>query len=110
MAIRKFTELMMEKRPVPMFGDGTSERDYTYIDDCIGGIFEIFNLGNSTTVRLKDLIELIAEKLGVNPEIEQLSEQPSDVPITCADISKAHSLLGYNPKVSLEEGVERFVY
>lgn len=118
MAIRKFTELMIEGKPVPMFGDGASERDYTYIDDCIGGImaaierpfdFEVFNLGNSTTVKLKELIKLIVRKLGVNPKIEQLPEQPGDVPITYADISKARSLLGYNPKVLLEDGIERFV-
>lgn len=118
MAIRKFTELMSEGKPIPMFGDGTSERDYTYIDDCIDGImaaierpfdFEVFNLGSSTTVKLKDLIGLIAEKLGVNPKIEQLPEQAGDVPITYADISKAGSLLGYNPKVSLEDGIERSV-
>jgi len=119
MAIRKFTELMSEGKPIPMFGDGTSERDYTYIDDCIDGVmaaierpfdFEVFNLGSSTTVKLKDLIGLIAEKLRVNPRIEQLPEQPGDVPITYADISKARSLLGYNPRVSLEEGIEKFVY
>lgn len=118
MAIRKFTELMMEGKPIPMFGDGTSRRDYTYIDDCIDGImaaiekpfdFEIFNIGNSSTVKLKDLIELIAAKLEVNPKIEQLPEQSGDVPITYADISKARSLLGYNPKVALEKGIERFV-
>lgn len=119
MAIRKFTELMIEGKPIPMFGDGTSERDYTYIDDCIDGVmtaierpfdFEVFNIGNSSTVKLKDLIELIAKKIGVNPEIEQLPEQRGDVPITYADISKARSLLGYNPKISLEEGIEKFVY
>jgi len=118
MAIRKFTELMTEKKPIPMFGDGTSERDYTYIDDCINGIiaaiekpfdFEIFNIGNSSTVKLRALIDLIAERLRVDPKIEQLPEQPGDVPITYADISKARSLLGYNPKVSLKEGIERFV-
>lgn len=119
MAIRKFTELMIEGKPIPMFGDGTSQRDYTYIDDCIDGVmgaierpfdFEVFNLGSSSTVKLKALIELIAEKLSVNPKIEQLPEQPGDVPITYADISKARSLLDYNPKVPLEEGIERFVY
>ena len=118
MAIRKFTELMMEGKPIPMFGEGTSVRDYTYIDDCIDGVmaaierpldFEIFNLGSSTTVKLKELIELIAKKLKVNPKVEQLPGHPGDVPITWADISKARALLGYNPKVSLEEGIERFV-
>ena len=119
MAIHKFTELMLMKKSVPIFGNGTSERDYTYIDDCIDGIivaiekpfdFEVFNLGNSTTVKLKGLIELIAEKLRLTPKIEHRAEQPGDVPITWADISKARSLLGYDPKVSLDEGVERFVH
>lgn len=118
MAVHKFTKLMSKNRPIPMYGDGTSERDYTYIDDCIAGIiaalnhpfeFEIFNLGNSTTVKLKDLIDLIAQKLDVNPKIEKLPVQPGDVPITYADISKARQMLGYNPITVIEEGVERFV-
>lgn len=119
MAIHKFTKLMLGVKPVPMFGDGSSARDYTYIDDCVDGImaaierpfgFEIFNIGNSVMVKLKELITLIAEKLGVNPKIEKLREQPGDVPITsCADISKARSLLGYNPKMPLEGGIERFI-
>lgn len=118
MAIRKFTKLMMEKRPISMFGDGTSKRDYTYIDDCIDGVmaaierpfkFEVFNIGNFSTVKLKCLVDLIAGKLGVNPKIERLPEQLGDVPITHADISKARRLLRYNPKVPLEEGVEYFI-
>ncbi len=118
MAIRKFTELMIEGRPIPMFGDGTSERDYTYIDDCIDGImgalkasygFEIFNLGNSETIQLQELIELIGDKLDIDPKIDQLPEQPGDVPITCADISKAKKMLGYNPSTSIEQGIENFV-
>ena len=118
MAIHKFTRLMLAGKPVPMFGDGSSARDYTYIDDCIDGImaalekpfdFEIFNLGNSSAVQLRELIELIGRKLGVEPQIERLPEQPGDVPVTYADISKARALLGYNPKVTLEEGIERFI-
>ncbi|MCL0051542.1 GDP-mannose 4,6-dehydratase [Thermodesulfovibrionales bacterium] len=118
MAICKFTDLMINGKPIPMFGDGRSERDYTYIDDCIDGImaavgrpfdFEVFNIGNSTTVKLKDLLALIAKKLGVNPKIDQLPEQPGDVPITCADISRAKELIGYNPSITIEEGIDRFI-
>jgi len=118
MAIHKFVRLMEPSKPIPMYGDGASARDYTYIDDCINGVmaaierpfdFEMFNLGNSITIKLKDVIQLIADKLGVKPKIDQQPDQPGDVPITYADISKARSLLGYNPKVSLEEGIERFV-
>jgi len=101
-----------------MFGNGSSARDYTYIDDCINGImaalekpfeFEIFNLGNSSTVQLRKLIGLIGRRLGIEPQIERLPEQPGDVPVTYADISKARVLLGYNPRVTLEEGIERFI-
>lgn len=118
MAIHKFTRLMTQGKPIPMYGDGNSARDYTYIDDCIDGIitaiknpfdFEIFNLGNSETVKLKDLIDIIAEKLGANPKIEQKPNQPGDVPITYADISKAKEMLDYNPKISIEEGIEKFI-
>lgn len=118
MAIHKFTRLMMEGKPIPMYGDGSSERDYTYIDDCIDGImkalenpfdFQIFNLGNSTTIKLKDLIDLIAEKLGIEPKIEQLPDQPGDVPITYADIKKAKVMLGYTSKTIIEKGIERFI-
>lgn len=118
MAIHKFVHLMEQGEPIPMFGDGSSTRDYTYIDDIIHGIvaavkhpfgFEIFNLGNSTTVKLKDVIQVITQELGVDPRIEQQPDQPGDVPITYADISKARSLLGYNPKLPLEEGIKRFI-
>ncbi|MEE8168665.1 MAG: NAD-dependent epimerase/dehydratase family protein [Candidatus Hydrothermarchaeales archaeon] len=118
MAIRKFTALMSEGKPIPMYGDGNSERDYTYIDDAVDGVisaieknydFEVFNIGNSKTIRLTDLIELIGRKLGVKPIIEELLEQPGDVPITYADISKAQRMLDYNPKTSIEDGIERFI-
>lgn len=118
MAIHKFTRLITQGKPIPMYGDGNSARDYTYIDDCIDGIitaiknpfdFEIFNLGNSETVKLRDLINLIANKLGVKPQIEQRPNQPGDVPITYANISKAKELLGYNPKTSIKDGIEKFI-
>lgn len=109
---------MSQGKPIPMYGDGTSERDYTYVDDIVDGImgaldadydFEIFNLGNSETVQLRDLIELIGEKMGLEPEIDQQPEQPGDVPITHADIFKSKKMLDYNPQVSIEEGVKRFI-
>ncbi len=118
MAIHKFARLMDNGERIPMYGDGTSARDYTYVDDIVDGIvaalkadfnFEVFNLGNSETIELRDLIELIGEKMGVEPNIERQPEQPGDVPITYADISKSEKLLGYDPQVSIEEGVERFV-
>ncbi|MBS3766241.1 GDP-mannose 4,6-dehydratase [Candidatus Bipolaricaulota bacterium] len=118
MAIHKFARLMDQGEPIPMYGDGTSERDYTYVDDIVGGIvaalnadcdFEIFNLGNSETIQLRDLIELIGKQMGVKPNIDRQPEQPGDVPITYADISKSREKLGYDPEVSIEEGVEKFV-
>ena len=118
MAIHKFTRLIDEGKDINMFGDGTSKRDYTYISDIIDGImgaldkpfgFEIFNLGESQTVELRYLISLIEQNLGKTAKIKRLPEQPGDVPITFADISKSQKLLNYNPKVKIEEGVEKFV-
>lgn len=118
MAIHKFTILIDQGKEVPMYGDGASKRDYTYITDTIDGTvdalnkkfdFEIFNLGNSKTVELRYLISLIEENLGKKAKIKQLPEQPGDVPITYADISKSKRLLGYSPNISIEEGVKRFV-
>lgn len=118
MAIRKFTRMIAQGEPIPMFGDGSSKRDYTYISDIIDGIvramacdgkFDIFNLGESRTVELRYLIALIEENLGCKARIERLPEQPGDVPITFADVSKAQSMLGYDPQVRIEEGVRRFV-
>lgn len=118
MAIYKFTQLMSRDKPIQMFGDGSSKRDYTYIDDAIQGIlnalenvyrFEILNLGSSTTISLKDLIELIGKALGKIPKIEKLPDQPGDVPTTYSDISKARNLLKYQPQTSIEEGIKKFV-
>lgn len=118
MAIHKFTRLIHEGEQIPLFGDGTSRRDYTYIDDIVAGImgaiqnlggYEIFNLGESKTISLRELVALIEGALGKKAVIEELPEQPGDVPITYADITKARSLIGYDPKVGVEEGVERFV-
>jgi UDP-glucuronate 4-epimerase len=118
MAIHKFTGMIARGEPVPMFGDGRSQRDYTYISDIIDGIvraiafdgaFEIFNLGESRTVELRGLIALIEENLGCKAKIERLPEQPGDVPITFADVGKARKMLGYEPRVGIEEGVRQFV-
>jgi len=118
MAIHKFTDLLARGKTVPMYGDGGSRRDYTYVDDIIDGVvasldlapgFEILNLGGADTTSLKDLIHWIAEELAVEPRIDYLPAQPGDVPITYADVSKAARLLGYSPKVPIREGLRRFV-
>jgi UDP-glucuronate 4-epimerase len=117
MAIHKFARLIHEEKKIPLYGDGTSRRDYTYIDDIIGGImgaihnlrgYDIFNLGESKTTPLRELISLIEQALGKKAEVEALPEQPGDVPLTYADIAKARRLLGYDPRVNIEEGVKRF--
>ena len=122
LAINKFTRLMLNDEPIPMFGDGTTSRDYTYIDDIVDGIikscnyvennkdvYEILNLGNSSPVSLKEMINTIAEGLNKTPNIQELPMQPGDVERTFADISKAKKLIGYNPKTSFKEGIENFV-
>jgi UDP-glucuronate 4-epimerase len=118
MAIHKFTDLLARGETIPMYGDGESRRDYTYVDDIVDGLlatldlgpgFEILNLGGADTTSLKDLIHWIAEELAVSPRIEYLPTQPGDVPITYADVSKAARLLGYSPKVPIREGLRRFV-
>jgi len=118
MAIHKFTRLIDRGVTIEMYGDGTSKRDYTYIDDITNGIisalnkkfdFEIINLGNSETVELRYLISLIEKNLGKKAKIKQLPEQLGDVPITYADITKAKKLLNYKPKVKIEEGIRRFI-
>ena len=118
MAIHKFTDLIANGNPIPLFGTGESRRDYTYIDDIIDGItaalylspaFEILNLGGAETTRLGDLVSWISEELGAEALIEHLPDQPGDVPITYADVSKAGSVLGYAPKVPIREGLRRFI-
>jgi len=117
MAIRKFAKLIMEEKPIPMFGDGSSIRDYTYINDCIDCIstavekpmgFEIINIGSGRTITLKQLISVLKEVSGKKISIRKLAEQTGDVPVTYADISKAKRLLDYKPRVTIEEGVRRF--
>lgn len=118
MAIHKFTRLISNNQEITLFGDGTSKRDYTYIDDIIDGVyeaintplpFEIFNLGESTVVELRYLVSLIEENLGKKANIKWLPMQPGDVPITYADVSKANELLHYSPSVPIEKGIENFV-
>ncbi len=118
MAIHKFTRLIDEGKPVPMFGDGTTKRDYTYIDDIIDGMirvrkidsgFHLYNLGESRTTALIDLIRMIEAALGKKANIQRLPLQPGDVNITYADISRARKELGYDPHTTMEEGIERFV-
>jgi UDP-glucuronate 4-epimerase len=118
MAIHKFTDLLAKGEPVPVYGDGSSRRDYTYVDDIVDGIeatlalapdFEIFNLGGADTTSLTDLVLWLAAELAVDPRFEYLAAQPGDVPITYADVAKAARLLGYSPRVPIREGLRRFV-
>ena len=118
MAIHKFTRLLHLGEPVPLYGNGTSARDYGYIDDTVAGImaalehpfpYEVFNLGSGQLVSLTELLQVVAEAVGVTPKSHRLPDQPGDVPTTWADTSKAQRLLGYQPQVSLQEGVSRFV-
>jgi UDP-glucuronate 4-epimerase len=119
LAIHQFTKRIHAGDPIDQFGDGTTRRDYTYIDDIIQGVmaalpyegplFDIFNLGESDTIQLKDLIDAIETRLGRKAKINRLPEQPGDVPVTCADISKARKLLGYNPTTPLSAGLPKFV-
>jgi len=119
LAIHKFTDLIHHGRPIQQYGDGTTRRDYTYVDDIVQGVvgalsyrrtpFEIFNLGESQTTTLLDLIASIETSLGKKAGIERLPEQQGDMPLTCADIDKARALLGYNPRVKISEGIPKFV-
>lgn len=124
LAIHKFTRLMTRNEPLPLFGDGTTARDYTYVDDTVDGVvrsiqvltdraghdpaFEIVNLGRSDAVTLRRLVDELSAALEVEPELEWLPTQPGDVTITCASAAKARSLLGFEPRISLSEGLARF--
>jgi UDP-glucuronate 4-epimerase len=119
LAIHKFARLISAGQPIPVYGDGTTRRDYTYIDDIIAGVraaidydatqFEAVNLGESRTVELRELIALLERELGREAVIDRQPTQPGDVPQTFADISKARRLLGYAPTTQIEEGIRRFV-
>jgi UDP-glucuronate 4-epimerase len=119
LAIHKFARLISEGKAIPVFGDGTTRRDYTFIDDIIAGVraaidytesdYEVINLGESRTVELRELIALLEKELGAPAKIDRQPLQPGDVPQTFADITKARRLLGYNPQTQIEEGIKNFV-
>ena len=118
MAIHKFTRLIVQGEEIPMYGDGSTRRDYTYIDDIVDGMYKsmvhcrgynIYNLGESKTISLKDLIELIELNLGKKAKIKKLPMQPGDVETTYADIKKAKDEIEYNPQIDIEFGIEKFV-
>ena len=119
LAIYKFTKLIDEGKPIPIFGDGQYKRDFTYITEIVDGVmssinynktsFEIFNLGESHTTSVTDLVKLIENALGKKAKIDHEPDQPGDVPLTYADVSKAEKLLGYKPKTAPEEGIKKFV-
>jgi UDP-glucuronate 4-epimerase len=118
LAIHKFTKSMLLGKPITVYGDGNTSRDYTFVDDTVQGIlgamkydktdFEIVNLGNNYTVSLKELISAIEETTGKKAVIEQHPDQPGDVPKTFADISKAKQLFGYHPQTKLKDGLKKF--
>jgi len=124
LAIHKFARLISEGKPIPVFGDGTTRRDYTFVNDIIQGVrasidyvgdsaksnYEVINLGESRTVELRELIALIEKELDMPAVIDRKPLQPGDVPQTYADISKARELLGYDPQTQIEEGIEKFVH
>lgn len=118
MAIHKFVRMTLNGEPLPFYGDGTTRRDYTYVDDIIDGVvrsidrcegYEIYNLGESRTTSLKELVELIGEATGVEPTLDRQGMQPGDVIVTYADVSKAREKLGYDPHTTVAEGLEKFV-
>ena len=118
MAIAKFTRMVLEGRAIPFFGDGTTRRDYTYIDDIVAGVvaavdrtrgYEIYNLGESETTSLAELVRQIGEACGREPVIDRQPMQPGDVLVTCADVSKARAQLDYAPSTPVAEGLRRYV-
>ncbi len=119
LAIHKFARLIQSKRPIPVYGDGTGRRDFTYIDDILQGVmaaisydatpFEIINLGESETVTVNRMIEMLEEAMGEKAMIDRQPPQPGDLPLTHADIGKAQRLLGYQPKTPIEAGIKKFV-
>jgi len=121
LAIHKFTRLMLAGKPIPVFGDGATQRDYTYIDDIIDGVlkaidyvqtgnhYEIFNLGESQTIALSYMIKTLEQVLDLKAKKEQFPLQPGDVNITFADISKSKKILGYNPQTKFDDGISKFI-
>lgn len=122
LAIHKFTKLILEGKPIPFYGDGSTQRDYTYIDDILDGIikalywvdsekkrFEIFNLGESNTISLSEMVRTIEDALGIKAQLDIFPIQPGDVETTFADISKAKRILGYDPHTIFKDGIREFV-
>ena len=119
LAIHKFARLILQGKPIPVFGDGSTRRDYTYIDDIISGVraaidyrktmYEVINLGNNQTISLREMIDGLEAALGTRAVRQPLPEQPGDVPQTWANVEKARTLLGYEPRTRYDEGVRRFV-
>lgn len=118
MAIHAFTRRIMRGEPIAFFGDGSSRRDYTFVSDIVDGViaaldraegYQIYNLGGSSTVSLAELVELIEERVGRPAVLDRMPEQPGDVPITYADVGKARAEIGYDPKVDIRSGLDRFV-
>ena len=122
LAINKFTSLILEDKEIPFYGDGTTSRDYTFVEDIVAGIvasinyintkdkvFEIFNIGGDKTVSLTEMVEIIEEVLGKKAKINRLPMQPGDVNRTCADISHSNKILGYNPKTTFRDGIKKFI-
>ena len=119
LAIHKFTDAIHRGQSIPQYGDGSTRRDYTYIDDIVQGVtgalryegpsFDIFNLGENQTTTLSELIIEIEKALGKKAIIERLPEQQGDMPLTAADITKARQLLGYNPQTQIRDGIPKFV-
>lgn len=123
LAIHKFTKMIIEENPIPFYGDGSTERDYTYIEDIIDGIYksikyvnenkgvyEIFNLGESQTISLSKMVETIENSLGKKAVIKRMPMQPGDVLKTNADITKAKKIINYTPKTDFSEGINKFIH
>ena len=119
LAISKFTQRILHDQPIQQYGDGSTARDYTYIDDIISGViaavhydasdFEIFNLGGSATTTLSEMIHMIEHATGKTATIDRLPEQAGDVPRTFADIAKAARMLDYAPQTAIREGIQKYV-
>ena len=118
MAIAKFTRAILDGQPIPFFGDGSTRRDYTYVDDIVDGVvgaldncrgYEIYNLGESATTTLQTLVEELGRLCGKEPVLDRQPLQPGDVMVTCADVTRAREALGYAPSVPVQEGLRRYV-
>lgn len=118
MAIHRFTRLIEGGQPVPVYGDGSSLRDYTYVDDVIDGIvraalrpqgYQVYNLGNQEPVRLRDLLAMLGDALGRPVCVSPQPDQPGDVPTTYASIERAERDLGYRPRMNMHDGLREFV-